>query len=276
MLVHGGTEEDNLDTLLEVFTVLRANNLKLRSSKTHLLMKEVEFCGYIISDGKKKPNKKKVEAVLDLKVPQTRQQAQSLFGLLNYHRIFVQNFAAKAVAITKTYRGQFKWTQEADSALKVLKNDIGNAALELKIPDTNNAHFVLETDASTTGYGAVLYVCMNSEMHSHHNSNCLRPVEYASKCFSPGQQKYQILERELFAGREALSKWSHFLLGRKFTWRTDNSCLVWASRHKSRNMKVSTWLAIISEFDYDIELRPSKSMKISDCLSRQFVELNEL
>ena len=33
---------------------------------------------------------------------------------------------------------------------------------------------------------------------------------------------------------------------------------------------------MISEYDYTIELRPSKSMKITDCLSRQFVELNAL
>ena len=84
------------------------------------------------------------------------------------------------------------------------------------------------------------------------------------------------MEKELFCGKVALNKWSHYLLGRKFTWRTDNACLTWASRIRSKNFKISTWLATISQFDFTIELRPSKSMKISDCLSRQFMELNAL
>ena len=275
LLVHSVTEQQNINQLRIVLQTLIANKLKIRASKTQLLMKEINFCGYILANGSRKPNPKKVEAVKNLKPPTSRTQAQSLFGLLNYHRYFIPNFAKKAAPITTTYKGRFSWTSEAQIALDILKKEISNEALKLKIPDVQNAKFILETDASKEGYGCCLYICVTSGSHIH-GSKCLRPVEYASRQFDHAQRNYSTLEKELLAGREALRKWSHFLLGRKFIWRTDNACLQWAHKVRSRILKVSQWLAEISEYDMIIERRPSSTMKISDCLSRNFAELNSL
>jgi len=275
LLVHSITEEQNIIQLRRVLQILIANNLKIRATKTEFLMSEINFCGYILSNGSRKPNPKKVEAVQNLNPPRSRTEAQSVFGLLNYHRYFIPNFAQKAAPITSTYKGHFNWTPEAQKALDILKIEISNTALALKIPDVNKAAFVLETDASKDGYGACLFICATKGSHTH-GSKCLRPVEYASRQFDQAQRNYSTLEKELLAGREALRKWSHFLLGRKFVWRTDNTCLQWAHKVRSRILKVSQWLAEISEYDMIIERRPSSTMKISDCLSRNFAELNSL
>ena len=275
LLVHSLTEEDNIRELRRVLETLIANNLKIRASKTEVLMRKIKFCGYILENGSRKPNPAKVEAVQNLKPPSSRSGAQSIFGLLNYHRHFIPNFSTKASPITKTYKGHFAWTSDAQHALDTLKSEISNSALQLKIPDVNNAKFVLETDASKDGYGACLYICTTSNDHTH-GSKCLRPVEYASRQFDQAQRNYSTFEKELLAGREVLRKWSRFLLGRKFVWRTDNACLQWAHKVRSRILKVSQWLAEISEYDILIERRPSATMKISDCLSRNFAELNSL
>ena len=275
-MAHDKTEEANINNCQEVFALFRKNKLKLRASKTKLLMSEIEFCGYTISDGVKKPNQNKVVAVKQLKNPSNKQEAQSLFGLLNYHRSFIPYFARKSAPITDTYKGNFSWTTAADTALSQLKTEICTAALQLRIPDVNNANYVLETDASNEGYGACLFICNKKKDEHHHNANCLRPVEYLSKRFDTAQRNYQTMEKELLAGKEALKKWSHFLLGRKFIWRTDNSCLAWAQRIRSRKLKISQWMAEIAEYNFTIQLRPSATMKVTDCLSRQYVELNML
>jgi hypothetical protein len=276
LLIHAANEAKNLAALEESFKVLRKHNLKLRADKTVLLSNKVKFCGFEIENGRKMPSKEKIEAIMNLKTPKNKGEAQSVFGLLNYHRTFISDFASKATEITKSYRGSFFWSSDAEKSLQNLKIEVGQAALQLEIPNMQKAHFVLETDASQNGYGAVLFVCNRNGLHAHHGPQCLRPVEYASGIFSPAQLKYQTMEKELFCGKIALHKWNHYLLGRKFTWRTDNACLTWASRIRSKNLKIATWLATIGQFDFTIELRPSKSMKISDCLSRQFVELNAL
>ena len=270
MLCHSATEEENINQLRQVFQILAANKLKLRASKSQFLMNEIQFCGYVIGNGKKKPNPQKVVDVKNMKPPTSKSEAQSVYGCLNYHRFFIPRFAAKAAPISKSYRGQFKWTTEAQNALDSLKIEICSKALELRIPDVNTCKFVLETDASNKGYGACLFMCTNNNNHHSHNSKCLRPIEYASKQFTPAQQKYTTMEKELFAGRESLRKWRHFLLGRKFTWFTDNTCLQWAYRTQSHKAKISQWLTEITEFDINLERRPSTSMKISDCLSRSF------
>ena len=64
MLVHSQTEEENIVQLEQVLKILRKNNLKIRASKTELLMQKIKFCGYILEDGHKKPNPDKVEIFL--------------------------------------------------------------------------------------------------------------------------------------------------------------------------------------------------------------------
>ena len=90
------------------------------------------------------------------------------------------------------------------------------------------------------------------------------------------QKNYSVMEKELFAAKEAFQKWSHFLLGRKFTWLTDNAALAWAHKLRGRKLKISQWLSEISEYDISIQRQSSSAMKVSDCLSRNFAEVNAL
>ena len=278
ILVHSRTLEEHIPKLEQLFRLLRKNNLQIRADKTKIAHSEIAFCGYRIKDGYKYPNGEKVKAVKELKTPSSTKMAQGVFGLLNYHRSFIPNFAKKAMPITKTYntKGRFKWPKEADDALRILKREICDAALHLKIPALSTAKFVLETDACDTGYGATLFICQKKTKHENHNSTCLRPVEYMSCQFTPAQVKYYIQEKELFAAKEAMRKWNHYLLGRPFDWHIDNACLKWAYRIRSSKLRISQWLAEISEYQINTILKKSSQMKISDCLSRQFAELNSI
>ena len=276
MLCHSATEDQNIKQLERVLQILKSNNLKIRAAKTELLMPEIKFCGYIIGNGIRKPNPDKIQDVKKLRAPANKKEAQSIFGLLNYHRHFISHFSEKAAPITASYRGTFTWSSEAETALKRLKNEIGSKALQLRIPDMKDATFVMETDASNLGYGACLFLCTKNNNEHVHGAKCLRPMEYASRQFTPTQRNYSTMEKELWAGREALRKWTHFLLGRSFIWRTDNSCVQWAYRVRSQKLKISQWLSEISEYDITIERRPTSSMKVSDCLSRMCPEINAL
>ena len=84
------------------------------------------------------------------------------------------------------------------------------------------------------------------------------------------------MEKELLAAKDAFAQWSHFLLGRKFTWLTDNASLAWAHKLRGRNVRISRWLSEISEYDVDVQRQASSAMKISDCLSRNIAEVNAL
>jgi hypothetical protein len=277
LLCHSRTEEEHLISLTKFFTVLSANNLRINSKKAEFFTNRVTFCGFDISYGNVAPSTDKIKAIRHLKIPRSRDEAQSLFGALNYHRKFIKNFASIAFPISKTYRATFSWTDEASKALEILKDIICNHALNLKIPPANEASFVLETDASDLGYGGVLYVCEKERDDAHtHNSDCLTPVCYNSGNFSDVQTRYSIIEKELLSGKLCMEKWSIYLAFREFDWITDNANIKYVRTLRTNNQKIVRWITEIQGFSFRMIQRPSAKMKISDFLSRQKPEINAI
>ena len=269
LVCHSKSEEEHLFNLKKLFTVLSANNLRINSKKAVFFTDKIDFCGYEISDGKIAPSKEKIEAIRNLKIPRSKEEAQSLFGALNYHRRFIQNFAQLALPISKTYRTSFSWTDEASRALEILKEKICVHAMRLKIPPASDCKFVLETDASDLGYGGVLYVCEMEAGGDHvHNSDCLTPVCYNSGNFSECQKRYTIIEKELLSGKQCMEKWSIYLAFREFEWITDNANIRFVRTLRTNNQKIARWITDIQGFSFKIQQRPSAKMKISDYLSR--------
>ena len=270
LLCHSQTEVEHIKILEKLFQILAVNNLRINSKKAAFFTDSVNFCGYDISNGKICPSQDKIEAIQKLKIPRTKDAAQSLFGALNYHRRFIRNFAELALPISKTYRSSFAWTEEATEALEILKEKICENAMNLKIPPADEGNFVLETDASDKGYGGVLYICesdLSNDSHCH-NSNCLIPVCYNSGNFSPVQQNYTIVEKELLSGKLCMEKWAIYLAFKKFQWITDNSNIKYVRTLRTNNQKIARWLTDLQSFSFTISQRPSSKMKISDFLSR--------
>jgi len=236
---------------------MSANNLRINSKKASFFTNRVTFCGFDISNGNVAPSTEKIEAIRNLKCPQSKDEAQSLFGALNYHRKFIRDFAQIAFPISKTYRSSFFWTEEASTALEILKDKICNHALNLKIPPASDAKFVLETDASDNGYGGVLYVCgLEGAVDHSHNSDCLTPVCYNSGNFSDVQTRYTIIEKELLSGKICMEKWSIYLAFREFEWITDNANIKYVRTLRTNNQKISRWITDIQGFSFKKSSKP--------------------
>lgn len=81
----------------------------------------------------------------------------------------------------------------------------------LALPDFHSP-FVVETDASGVGIGAVLM--QNG-----------RPIAFLSKALCPKKQILSIYERELLVVLMAIQKWRCYLQGHKFIIKTDQQAL---------------------------------------------------
>lgn len=68
-LIMGKTFEDHQDNLNVVLSRLREAGLKLNPKKCHLVRREVEYLGYIVSEKGNSTDPKKVQAVEDFQTP---------------------------------------------------------------------------------------------------------------------------------------------------------------------------------------------------------------
>lgn len=143
----------------------------------------------------------------------------------------------------------------------ILKNFLKSAlskAPVLAYP-TQNDNFILDTDASNYGMGAVLSQIQN---------NSEKVVFYFSKSFSGPERKYCVTRRELLAIVISIKHFHHYLYGRRFTVRTDHGALRWLLNFKNPEGQMARWLEILSSYDFEIIHRAGKSHSNADSLSR--------
>ena len=81
---------------------------------------------------------------------------QQFLGLASYYRRFIKNFAEIAKSLYKLIekKSSFLWTDQCEDAFVSLKNHLTSAPT-LALPDWS-LPFILDSDASDTGIGAVL------------------------------------------------------------------------------------------------------------------------
>ncbi|GBG59790.1 hypothetical protein CBR_g54894 [Chara braunii] len=177
----------------------------------------------------------------------------------NYYRKFVRNFSTIAAPLCRLLKKEaiWQWDKDCTSALKKLKRALIEYHV-LKVEDPS-LPFVVTTVASQYGIGVVL---------QQDDDNGYRPVEFMSATMPSQKVATSTYERELYALRQALEHWKHYLLGRHFKVYSDHETLKWLKTQAKMTPKLTRWAAEIDQ--YDLELKPLKGKHnaVADALSR--------
>ena len=252
--------DSHMSHLEEVLVHFRFAGLKLKPSKCHLFQTKFAYLGNVVSKDGVATDPAKVSAVADWPVPQNLKELQAFIGTAGYYRQYVENFASKARPLTKLNNPdiKFSWNEECQAAFDELKKSLLTAPV-LGYPDPAIS-YILDTDASLEGIGAVLSQVQNGKE---------RVVSYYSRVLSTPERNYCVTRRELLAVVRAVEHFRPYLYGGQFKVRTDHASLLWLCRRTTPTAQTARWLEILSEFQFIIEHRPGSKHSNADGLSRR-------
>ena len=136
----------------------------------------------------------------------------------------------------------------------------------LALPDFNKP-FILMTDGSKTGLGAVL--------SQDHGDTKERVVAYASKKTGPLEQNYSACELECLALVWAVKHFREYLLGRTTTVVTDHWALKWLLTLENAAPRLQRWRMTLQEYNLDIVHKAGKQHSNADFMSRMYLHFGD-
>jgi hypothetical protein len=260
ILAMNKTFAEHMLTIRGVFVRLRQYQLKLKPAKCELFQHKVEFLGRTVGPEGLGLSSNDVRVVVDWPVPTCSKDVERFLGLVNYHRMFISDYAGRSRALYEIVK-DYQWGDDQDTAFLDLKEALMSAPV-LGLPNRNDP-FVLDTDASDKAIGAVL---------SQIQAGAPRVVCYGSYALTKEQRRYCTTRKELLAVVRFTRQFRHYLLGKRFTVRTDHSSLTWLLNFKEPQGQIARWMEELSQYDMDIVHRAGKKHANADALSRLLVD----
>ena len=214
VVVFGKTTSECLTRYREFCALVRSARLKLKPEKCELFQKEVAFLGHRVSKSGVGTDPEKVAAVQDWRIPRSRREVRSFLGLVNYYRRYIPGCSTLAKPMTEltSPKAKFTWTGECQKAFESLKAKLSEAPI-LGFPREDAGQFLLDSDASDYGLGAVLSQVQDDQEVV---------ISYASRMLSPAEMNYCVTRRELLRIIHAVKVFKRWLILRPFLVRTDH------------------------------------------------------
>ena len=257
VIIFSQTEEEHLQRMRVVFDRLREHGLKLKPSKCDMFKTEINYLAHHVSKKGVLPSKN-LEAIAECPPPDTYTKVKSFVGLVGHYRHFIKGFANIAAPLYDLTSGENKdkKSEHLDLPLEACEafDRLKAACLQVPIlsfPDFSKP-FLLETDASGKGLGAVL-----SQKQS---DGRYHPIAYASRTMNETEQRYHSNKQECLALKWAVTEQFHEYLSpygknrNEFVVHTDNNPLTYILAH-------------LASYNFTLEYQKGKDNTVADFLS---------
>ena len=192
---------------------------------------------------------------------------QKFLGVTGYFRRFIKGYARIAKPLKDLLQGE---NSKLKSHPVGLPPDALAAFQELKMKCLMTPvlafvdfkkPFLLETDASIEGLGAVL--------SQKQYDGCYHPVTYACRGLKGGELKYHSSKLEFLALKWFVTEqFRKYLQYQSFLVRTDNNPLTYVMMTPNLDAVGYRWVAAMAGYNFKIEYVCRMDNKVADALSR--------
>lgn len=259
VVVFASSFDEHVERVDQVLDRVQKAGLKLKPDKCHLFEEKVHFLGHIISGEGVCPSPDNVAKILQFAVPKDVSQVRALVGMGSYYRRHIQNFSGMMKPIIDlTKKGKkFVWTEQCQSAFEKLKEAL--VSPEIMAYPLDVGEYFLDCDSSDHAIGGVLSQIQGGEE---------RVISYGSKILNKAERNYCVTDKELLALRYFIEYYRQYLLGRRFTVRTDHQALSYLFSFKEPRGRLARYLEILAAYDFSVEYRKGSGHSNADGMSR--------
>lgn len=186
----------------------RQKGIKLNRDKLKLNRQSVTFMGHELTPTGLMPSKSKIEAIVNMPIPEDRAALQRVLGMATFLARYCPNFSEVTAPLRQLLakNNEFRWQHRHTEALEKLKELLTTApVLGYFCPSDE---IILQCDASSYALAAV---CMQNG----------KVIEYASRSMSDTEQQWAQIEKEQMSIVFGFERFHTYLYGKFVRVQTD-------------------------------------------------------
>ncbi|XP_076044813.1 uncharacterized protein LOC143027412 [Oratosquilla oratoria] len=250
--------DEHLEAPRRVFERLWDHHLTVKPSKCRFGVSSIQYLGFILDGTSLRPHHDKIEAITRMPPPTSKKLLRTFLSLISFYKLFIPQASDYTGPLSdllrKTSPEPLPWTEDLLDRFCHLKVATSSQPV-LRLPDPN-VTFILRTDTSLYGLGAVLLQYQNE---------CPRPVAYASRKLLDREMRYSTIDRECLAVVFSISRFDYYLRGKEFVLEVDHKPLLYLATFKGKNDHLLRWALALQAYKFRVVHIAEKDNLVYSC-----------
>ena len=259
VIIYGYTREDHDANLINFLNICEMEGLCLSSKKLELHRDRVSFFGAVYSREGVEPDPRKIQGIEEMTPPETKQQLQSLLGMVTYIGNFVPHLSHHTEPLRQLLKKDvtFYWDDQINWSFQEIKTLLKRATSKPPGYYDRKKAVIVQANASLRGLGACLI-----------QDN--KTIAFARKSLTGAESRYMNIERELLTVIFACIQFNTYLQGRSFTVQSDHKLLEMIHLKSMHNAppRLKEMLLQLQKYDMTIKYKPGSEILLADTLFR--------
>ena len=260
------TAKEHLHQLCVVFDQFREYNLKLNPSKCSLFKEEINYLAQWVSKEGVQPSNLNLKVITECALPQTYTEVHAFLCIMGHYWQFIKGFTHITQLLNEHLTGegpsrQLEWVSLLENPLEAFAALKQACMSTLILAFTNyTKEFLLETNASKEGLGAVLYQKQaDGQYHL---------VAYGSRALMAHEKNYHSTKLEFLVLKWAVKEhFKEYLPYQPFLVKTNNNTLTYIMTTPNLNATGHWWVGALARFNFQLEYQKGCDNTMADVLS---------